>query len=217
MYSTDHNEILHTPRQCNCRDVCKILLWSVKRILNKSAPNFDRISNSIEISLVGRAPGPDPFHDCCQILKYCPCIQMLFRDDALTDQPLPWFRSSYWTWTHSLFSNKCWTTPCAGSLLWRHNDHDGVSNHQPHSCLLNRLFRRRSKKTSNLRVTGLCVGNSPGPVNSPHKGPITREMFPFDDVIIVMIFLVWMIWLCMRLRRYLHHYLWMGTTQPASY
>ena len=48
------------------------------------------------------------------------------------------------------------------SLQWRHNDHDGVSNHQPHGCLLNRLFRRRSKKTSKLRVTGLCVGNSPG-------------------------------------------------------
>ena len=28
--------------------------------------------------------------------------------------------------------------------------------------LLNRLFRRRSKKTSKLRVTGLCAGNSPG-------------------------------------------------------
>ena len=39
---------------------------------------------------------------------------------------------------------------------------DSVSNHQPHDCLLNRLFRRRSKKTSRLRVTGLCVGNSPG-------------------------------------------------------
>ena len=65
------------------------------------------------------------------------------------------------------------------SLHWRHNDHDGVSNHQPHGCLLNRLFRRRSKKTSKLRVTGLCVGNSPGPVNSPHKGPVTRKMFPF--------------------------------------
>ena len=69
------------------------------------------------------------------------------------------------------------------SLWWRHNDHDSVSNHQPHECLLNRLFRRRSKKTSKLRVTGLCVGNSPGPVNSPHKGPVTRKMFPFDDVI----------------------------------
>ena len=72
------------------------------------------------------------------------------------------------------------------SLQWRHNDHDGVSIHQPHGCLLNRLFRRRSKKTSKLCVTGLCVGNSPGPVNSPHEGPVTRKMFPFDDVIIFM-------------------------------
>ena len=70
-------------------------------------------------------------------------------------------------------------------LHWRHNDHDGVSNHQPHGCLLNRLFRRRSKKTSKLRVTGLCVGNSPGPVNSPHKWPVTRKMFPFNDVIMI--------------------------------
>ena len=53
-------------------------------------------------------------------------------------------------------------------------------------CLLNRLFRRRSKKTSKLRVTGLRVGNSPGPVNSPPKGPVTRKMFPFDDVNMLM-------------------------------
>ena len=46
-------------------------------------------------------------------------------------------------------------------LLWRHNGRDGITNHQPHDCLLNRLFRRRSKKTSKLHVTGLCVGNSP--------------------------------------------------------
>ena len=47
------------------------------------------------------------------------------------------------------------------TLQWRHNRRDGVSNHQPPECLLNRLFRRRSKKTSNIRVTGLCAGNSP--------------------------------------------------------
>ena len=47
------------------------------------------------------------------------------------------------------------------TLPWRHNGSHGVSNHQPHHCLLNRLFRRRSKKTSKLRVTGLCAGNSP--------------------------------------------------------
>ena len=51
---------------------------------------------------------------------------------------------------------------CNISWLWRHNGRDSVSNHQPHDCLLNRLFRRRSKKTSKLRVTGLCAGNSPG-------------------------------------------------------
>ena len=47
------------------------------------------------------------------------------------------------------------------TLQWRHNGCDGVSHHQPHYCLLNRLFRPISEKTSKLRVTGLCVGNSP--------------------------------------------------------
>ena len=72
------------------------------------------------------------------------------------------------------------------SLQWRHNGRDGVSNHQPHDCLLNRLFKRRSKKTSKLRVTGLKFvrGIHPWPVNSPHKWPVTRKMVPFDDVIV---------------------------------
>ena len=34
-------------------------------------------------------------------------------------------------------------------------------NHQSHDCILRRLFGHRSKKTSKLRVTGLCPGNSP--------------------------------------------------------
>ena len=80
----------------------------------------------------------------------------------------------------------------AVTLRWRHNGHDSVSNHMPQDCLLKRLFRRRSKKTSKLRVIVLCVGNSPvppwgihrGPVNSPHKWPVTLKMFPFHDVIL---------------------------------
>ena len=46
------------------------------------------------------------------------------------------------------------------SSQWRHNEREGVSNHQPHDRLLNRLFRHRWKKTPKLRVTGLCKGNS---------------------------------------------------------
>ena len=40
-----------------------------------------------------------------------------------------------------------WKWEITKTLHWRHNDHDGVSNQQPHGCLLNRLFGRRSKKT----------------------------------------------------------------------
>ena len=49
-------------------------------------------------------------------------------------------------------------------------------------CLLIRLFRRRSKKTSKLRVTDLCAGNSPETDEFPHTWSVTRKMFPFDDV-----------------------------------
>ena len=72
------------------------------------------------------------------------------------------------------------------TLQWRHNGCDCVSNHQPHDCLFNRLFGLRSNKTSKLHVTGLCTGNSPEPVNSPHKWPVMRKMFPFDDVIMTL-------------------------------
>ena len=61
------------------------------------------------------------------------------------------------------------------SLRWRHNGPDSVSNHQPHDCLLNRLFRHRSKKTSKLRVTGLCAGNSPG------TGEFTAQMASYAE------------------------------------
>ena len=56
------------------------------------------------------------------------------------------------------FATSWW---CVYSLQWRHDEPDGVAKHQPYDCLFNRLFRRRWKKTSKLRVTGLCAGNSP--------------------------------------------------------
>ena len=69
------------------------------------------------------------------------------------------------------------------TLRWCHHGRDSISNHQPHDWLFNLLFRCRSKKTSMLRVTGLCAGNSPV-TGELHKWPVTRKMFPFDDVII---------------------------------
>ena len=56
-----------------------------------------------------------------------------------------------------------------------------VSNHQHHGCLLNCLFRW--EKTTKLRVTGLCVGNSPVTGEIPAQMAGNAEMFLFDDVI----------------------------------
>ena len=71
------------------------------------------------------------------------------------------------------------------ALHWRHNERDGVSNHRRPNGLFNRLFKPRSKKTSKLRVTGLCEGNLPVTGGFPHKGPVMRKMFQFDDVIMI--------------------------------
>ena len=80
------------------------------------------------------------------------------------------------------------------TLQWRNNGCDSVSNHQPHDCFLNRLFRRISKKTSKLRVTGLCAGNSPGTGEFPAQMANNAEKFPFDDVIMELAWLLLMAW-----------------------
>ena len=64
---------------------------------------------------------------------------------------------------------------------WRHNERDDVSNNRRLDCLFHRLFRRRLEKTPKLLVTGLCQGNQPVTGGFPHRGPVTRKMFPFDD------------------------------------
>ena len=45
-------------------------------------------------------------------------------------------------------------------LQWRHNECDGVSNYQPHNCLLNRLFKAQIKELK-LRVIVPVTGEFP--------------------------------------------------------
>ena len=72
----------------------------------------------------------------------------------------------------------------SSTLQWRHNERDGVPKHQPYDSLLNRLFRRKQKKKhQSSESLAFVMGIHRWPVNSPHKGPVTRKMFPFDDVI----------------------------------
>ena len=99
----------------------------------------------------------------CTRLALC-CAVLLYRfvpvDFPQISGSLHWHRSYHHD--NRGYFHECLQSSDSPTLLWRHNDRGGVSDHQPYDCLLSRLFKRRSKKTSKIRVTGLCVGNSPG-------------------------------------------------------
>ena len=103
---------------------------------------------------------PNTIKKITQLLRICIHDK---KDGVMTTLGFQWNRKTLWSYRmrcrRPLDPGSGDITVC--SLQWRHNGRDDVSYHQPHQCLLNRVFRRRSKKTSKLRVTGLCAGNSP--------------------------------------------------------
>ena len=68
-----------------------------------------------------------------------------------------------------------------GTLQWRHNECDSVSNHRHIDCLLNCLFRHRKHQSS--MSLAFVRGIHRWPVNSLHKGTVTQKKLPFDDII----------------------------------
>ena len=69
------------------------------------------------------------------------------------------------------------------SLQWRHNECDGISNHQPHdgySSVYSGADQRKHQSSTSL---AFVRGIHRWPVNSPRRGPVTRKMFLFDHVI----------------------------------
>ena len=69
------------------------------------------------------------------------------------------------------------------TLEWRRNEPDGVSNHQLHDCLPTVYSVTGQTKHQSSASLAFVREIHRWPVNSPHKGPVTREMFPFDDAI----------------------------------
>ena len=75
-----------TTKLCTHHDSIKILLRLVEHILKYSTPNYDRISNSIKISLVGWGPGRINEHPIAEsnFYPHCKlCINYLFFHDLL--------------------------------------------------------------------------------------------------------------------------------------
>ena len=78
---------------------------------------------------------------------------------------------------------KCMTWINKNSLLWRHN---GAMASQVTSFTIVYSIAHsgtdRRKRQSSVSLA-FARGIHRWPVNSPHKGPVTQKMFPFDDVI----------------------------------
>ena len=72
------------------------------------------------------------------------------------------------------------------TLQRRHNGRDGILNHLRLDCLLNRLFMRRSKKNIKALRHWALWGESAGDRRIPSQRACNAEMFPFDDVIMLL-------------------------------
>ena len=97
---------------------------------------LDSIIDLMPMPWLGILPSSSPMAELKEIFRYC------------------WAKNNRSLWLRKP-GQKC-DRDLATPWEWRHNEWDGVSNHRRIGCLLNRLFRRRSKKTSKLLVTGLC-------------------------------------------------------------
>ena len=98
-----------------------------------------------------------------------------------------WVRCAKMTQSSWIVKNKKIITMTSEWARWQ------LKSLADHDCLLNRLFRRRSKKTSKFRVTGLCAGNSPVTGEFPAQMASNADFFftstsvsillrPSDDV-----------------------------------
>ena len=79
------------------------------------------------------------------------------------------------------------------SLQWRHNQRDGVSNHQHHDCLLHRLFRQIKENSKPPRHWPLCG-------KSPVTGELPAQRTSYAENV--------SIWWCHHVRSLKETYVW---------
>ena len=70
------------------------------------------------------------------------------------------------------------------ALQWRHNGCIGVSNHITSLAVVYLTVYSGADQRKHQSSASLAFvrGIHRTPVNSPHKGPVTRKIYPFDDV-----------------------------------
>ena len=134
------------------------------------------INNILELFqiMAWRRPGDKPLSE--PMMFSLPTHICVIRSQLIT-------QTQTWQTDRGLPGRRCrvpaqrWSNQKCNTLQWRHNERDGVSNHQPHDCLLDQKTHQSSASLAFVREIHRW------PTNSPDKEPVTRKMIPFDDVI----------------------------------
>ena len=126
----------------------------------------------------------------CDEISVCGCLQNIWHQQLIII-----YMHCILLWSYQMISvsgicNKLvsvsytWSSSyCSLPLQWYDNERGGVSNHQPHDWLFNRLFRHRRKIYQSSSSLAFFREINRWRVNFPHKRPVTWTMFPVDDVI----------------------------------
>ena len=146
-------------------------------------------------------------------LIFADCMDWLYW--KYSSCPYPKSVAAYQIWPFITYSvcfvvrRICITT----TLQWYHYERDGVSNPIPTLFTQPFIQAQIKQNITKLRVTGLCAGNSPVTDEFPHKLPVTRKMFQFDDVIMHH---VWLAQLIAGAVTYFQHIKWETNEMTVS-
>ena len=123
------------------------------------------------------------------------CVLSTLCGNVDKHSPFDWYIYIYITWTCCAYkcqnsTDQCW--PSGGTVLttklhkYHYNDVImGAMASQIISLtiLYSTVYSGADKKNPSSASLAFVRGIHRWPVNSPHKGPVTREMLPVDDVI----------------------------------
>ena len=117
----------------------------------------------------GEFTGPGEFPAQRPVTRSFDVFFYLRPNNRLSKQPWGWwFQTPSWSLWRQCNDDSGWSgNPIHYSDVIKGAMASQFFIQQPHDCFLICLCRRRSKKTSKLRVIGLCAGNSPVVVKFP--------------------------------------------------
>ena len=124
-----------------------------------------------DICFAGRGPRTADFHGDCVIVI----------DESILDQVMAWcvqhVQASIYELTHGRFGCNHYSDIIMGTMASQITSLTIV-----YSTLYSDADQSKHQSSASL---AFVRGIHRWPVNSPHKGPVTQKMFPFDDVIMI--------------------------------